>query len=94
MTFAGRVGGAFDLDGPLDGTDSSNIFGHVDVDTVVFDRAFLGAPTRVYGSQNTAALDGADGEDRFTVDRLQTMAVAAGHTLTLDGQRARTPTPS
>ena len=42
--------------------------------------------TRVYGSQNLSATDGADGEDRFIVYYLQTMNVAAGHTLTLDGQ--------
>ena len=86
MLFGGRVGGVFDLGGASDPTDLTKIFGHVDVDTFTFDQTFLGAKTRVYGSQDESALDEADGEDRFVVDRLQTMAVAAGHTLTLDGQ--------
>ena len=40
----------------------------------------------MYGSDNLSALDEADGEDRITVYYLQSMDVAAGHTLTLDGQ--------
>ncbi|HZK06225.1 MAG TPA: hypothetical protein VFC82_10350 [Actinomycetaceae bacterium] len=45
----------------------------------------LGSQTRVYGSSSeTTGAD--DGEDRFFVYYLQTMDVAAGHTLTLDGQ--------
>src|SRR4029453_19189985 len=86
MVFAGRVGGTFDLGGASDATDLTQIFGHVDVDTFSFDQTFLGAKTRVYGSENLSATDRPDGEDRFVVDRLQTMAVEAGHTLTLDGQ--------
>ncbi len=50
----------------------------------------LGAITRVYGSgtdpRGTTATPADDGEDRFYVYYLQTMNVAAGHTLTLDGQ--------
>jgi len=77
--------------GTLAGSDPAHpnivrIFGHTDADTIVFDETDLDGKTEVRGSQNTSALDGADGEDFFTVNRLLTMNVAAGHTLTLDGQ--------
>ncbi|KKL57300.1 hypothetical protein LCGC14_2236790, partial [marine sediment metagenome] len=64
----------------------TRIFGHTDVDTLLFDETDLDGKTEVYGSQNTSAIDEPDDEDRFTVNRLLTMDVAAGHTLTLDGQ--------
>ena len=70
----------------------TRIWGDTDVDTFQFGDAggiggtttldspgyiLLGGKTRVFGNA---------GEDLFTVDYLQTMNVAAGHTLTLDGQ--------
>ena len=85
MYFAGRVGGVFDLEGADDPTLATLIFGHTDVDDFAFDATYLGADTTVYGSQDLSAAE-PDGEDRFLVDELQTMDVAAGHTLTLDGQ--------
>ena len=65
----------------------TSIYGYTDVDYITFDQTTLGGYTRVYGSNlktpagATAPLG--DGEDLFTVDRLQTMTVG---TLTLDGQ--------
>ena len=50
-----------------------------------FLETFLGAPTRVYGSQSQTT-GAADGTDFFLADRIQTMNVAAGHTLTFNGQ--------
>ena len=99
MTFAGRLGGLFDLGGASDRTDETIVFGHVDVDRFVFDATLLGAEVHVYGSQNRSALDqtpctGAglqtacgDGEDAFLVDELRTPDDPALHTLTLDGQQ-------
>ena len=46
----------------------------------------LGSDTRIHGSHSLTVVDGADGEDQFTVWYLQSMNVAAGHTLVLDGQ--------
>ncbi len=49
----------------------------------------LGSQTRAYGSATattSATTPTDDGEDRFFVFYLQTMDVAAGHSLTLDGQ--------
>ena len=78
----------------------TRIFGHTDVDTFQLGDAtgvaggttlgsagyiHLGGKTRIYGSQTPTAAR-PDGEDRFLVYYLQTMNVAAGHTLTLDGQ--------
>jgi Ca2+-binding RTX toxin-like protein len=85
MYFAGRVGGVFNLKGADDPTEQTLIFGHTDVDDFTFDGTFLGADTTVYGSDDLSAAE-PDGEDRFFVDELQTIDVAAGHTLTLDGQ--------
>ena len=80
----------------------TRIFGDTDVDTFQLGDASgvaggtspgdagyikLGGTTRVYGSEFDFAA-GNDGEDSFTVFYLQTMNVAAGHTLTLDGQAA------
>ena len=72
--------------GPLSGGWIIRVFGHTDVDTIEFEQTNLDGKTKAYGSQNTSATDGADGEDRMVVDRLLTMDVASGHTLTLDGQ--------
>ena len=75
----------------------TRIFGNTDTDTIVFDQTKLGGRTRVYGSRamtctahdatctNVWAPAG-DSEDFVVVNQLQTMNVAAGHTLTLDGQ--------
>ena len=95
MMFAGRVGGVFDVDGTADDTRLTAIFGHLDVDSFTFSQATLGAPTTVYGSEDTTAGDSGahgDGEDFFLVDHLESMAVlhttsgTQGETLTLDGQ--------
>ena len=89
ITLAGTVGGVFDLDGLSLDTDITYVLGNIDVDTFLIDQAYLGATTRVYGSHLLPGAAGApsdDGEDRFTVDRLQTMNVAGVETLTLDGQ--------
>ncbi len=71
---------------PTRETDLIQVFGHTDVDTVTFHETTLGAKTRVYGSQNATATLADDGEDRFIVNQIQTMHVADGDTLTLDGQ--------
>ncbi|MFZ1411071.1 MAG: hypothetical protein WAS07_06420, partial [Micropruina sp.] len=78
----------------------TNIWGDTDVDTIQFGDPtgigmtntlgspgyiHLGSQTRVHGSEDLDST-GDDGEDRITVYFLQTMNVAAGHTLTLDGQ--------
>jgi hypothetical protein len=67
MDFLGVIGGYFDLQGPnnLDRTTWSLIYGHTDVDLILFSETYLGAFTRVYGSQNQSALDGPDGDDEF-----------------------------
>ena len=80
---------------------STRIWGDTDVDTFHFGDAtgvaggttvdsagylLLGSKTRAYGSQDLSRDRRADGEDRFNVYYLQTMNVAAGHSLTLDGQ--------
>ncbi|GGO80245.1 hypothetical protein GCM10011348_16530 [Marinobacterium nitratireducens] len=87
----------------------TTIFGNDDADIFQFGDAsgvgggtnpdesgyiFIGAKTRVYGSQNATDSTGDDGEDRFIVYYLQdanaqtgpNMTTAAEHTLTLDGQ--------
>ena len=62
--------------------ERTTIFGNGDVDTFNFLQTKLGGQTNVYGSASvTTAAD--DGEDRFFVDRLQTMTRG---TLNLDGQ--------
>ena len=69
-------GGSFDLSGSADKTDLTLVFGHTDEDFVTFDHTYLGATTRAYGSYSAARGDASiDGEDRFLVDHLQTMAV-------------------
>src|SRR4029453_11275049 len=85
MYFAGRVGGVFNLAGADDPTLQTLIFGHTDVDDFTFGGTYLGPNTTAYGSDDLSAAE-PDGEDRFFVDELQTMDVAGGHTLTLDGQ--------
>ena len=70
-----------------DPTDLTQIFGNTDLDQIEFDQTYLGAKTRVYGGPAETAGPGPDGTDQFTVFELQTMDVAAGHTLTLDGQQ-------
>ena len=95
MTFAGRVGGDFfpccDVSAPgapaADPTELTEIFGNADADTFNFTSTFLGAKTRVYGSASRTTQAAADSADTFVVFELQTMAVALGHTLTLDGQQ-------
>ena len=70
------------------------IFGHNDVDRIVFNETLLGGMTRAYGSHLLPVLQGdgsnlsigPDAEDFMTVNKLKTMGVAQGHTLTLDGQ--------
>lgn len=70
----------------------TEIFGNADADTIHFDQTFLDSKTRAYGSNTaTPALGLAplgDNEDLFEVNQLQTMNVAGGDTLTLDGQAA------
>ncbi len=85
MNFGGRVGGVFDLSSPPLSTIRTWIFGNADNDVFNFLETFLGAPTRVYGSQSQTT-GTADGSDFFLAFRIQTMNVAAGHTLTFDGQ--------
>ena len=85
MNFGGRVGGVFNLSSPPLSTIRTWIFGHTDPDVFNFLETFLGAPTRVYGSQSQTT-GTADGNDFFQAFRIQTMNVAAGHTLTFDGQ--------
>jgi len=70
----------------------TRIFGNADADTINFDQTYLGGLTRAFGS-NTPTPAGAfaplgDDEDLFNVNQLQTMNVAGGDTLTLDGQSA------
>ena len=65
----------------------TSIFGNTDVDHITLDQTTLGGYTRIYGSK-TATPTGqtapaGDGEDVFTVNKLQSMTVG---TLTLDGQ--------
>ncbi|HEX6131541.1 MAG TPA: hypothetical protein VF044_07395, partial [Actinomycetota bacterium] len=79
--------------------DVTRIFGNTDTDTIELDETLLGGRTRIYGSRAPSCSDhGAnpdcelvyaptgDSEDFITIDELQTMNVAAGHVLTLDGQ--------
>jgi hypothetical protein len=78
----------------------TRIFGNGDADTFDFEQTYLGGKTRLYGSSTptpyatpipaTAPLcaAGRTCDDLFLVKQLQTMAVASGHTLTLDGQEA------
>ncbi len=85
MQLGGRIGGVFDLSTPTLNTIRSWIFGNVDDDRFELDSTFLGAPTRVYGSA-TQTPGATAGLDVFVVTTLQTMDVARGDTLTLDGQ--------
>src|SRR5262249_8407824 len=70
----------------------TSLFGHSDVDTFNLLQIKLGGQTNVFGSATSTAPANAavnDGEDRFFVDRLQTMnTFRAGKrdTLNLDGQ--------
>ncbi|MGD9713188.1 MAG: beta strand repeat-containing protein, partial [Thermomicrobiales bacterium] len=71
---------------PGDGKVTS-IFGFTDVDRITLDQTTLGGYTRIHGS-NLKTAPGAtapvgDGEDIFTINKLQSMTVG---TLTLDGQ--------
>ena len=85
MQFGGRVGGVFDLDGTPTKTGTTFIYGNVDDDRVEFLSTFLGTQTRVYGSNSPTSV-GPDGNDVFIVDQIQTMDVAAGDTLFIDGR--------
>src|SRR5262249_19840038 len=73
---------------PATTTGLTRAFGNEDGDTVVFDQTKLGANARAYGSATTTAPNAfagaGDGEDTFTVYKLQSMA--AGQALSLDGQ--------
>ena len=76
----------------------ARIFGNADNDAFYFDQTDLDGKTRVYGSNRPTDCVGVppgpcgadapagDGQDYFEVNQLETMDVAAGHTLTLDGQ--------
>src|SRR5439155_23281709 len=80
----------------------TRIFGNRDADTFDFEQTYLGGRTRVYGSNTPTPFVAPPGysavaplcpagrtcDDFFYVKQLQTMNVAAGHTLTLDGQEA------
>ncbi len=61
------------------------IYGNADDDAFVFDQTTLGAFTVARGGRTDTA-GATDGEDAFAVIQLQTMNVAAGHVLWLDGQ--------
>ncbi len=68
----------------------TSIWGDSQADTIQFGDTSgsyikLGSKTRAYGSNDLSSAE-ADGNDSFYVYYLQTMAVASGHTLTLDGQ--------
>ena len=80
--FATRVFGDTDVDVFQLG-DASGAGGGTAIDSPGYIK--LGGITRIYGSEDLSAAE-PDGEDVFTVDYLQTMNVAAGHTLTLDGE--------
>lgn len=68
----------------------TRIFGNADADTINFDQTYLGGLTRAFGSNTPTPAGGfaplGDNEDLFNVNQLQTMNVAGGDTLTLDGQ--------
>ena len=59
IVFAVVLGGMYSLLGPTVGTalTIALVFGHTDVDLIDFNQTYLGAPTRVYGSQNLSATD-------------------------------------
>ncbi|MGB7962679.1 MAG: hypothetical protein WCF12_06920, partial [Propionicimonas sp.] len=87
-TFVTNVWGNTDVDRFTLGTSGGDTGGTA-VDSAGYSH--LGGDTRIHGSQvaptSTSPLPPADdGEDVFTVYFLQTMNVAAGHTLVLDGQ--------
>ncbi len=94
---------AIDTVGTARSCNYTRIFGNGDADTFELAQTLLGGRTRVYGSNtptpflapppafnSTAPLcaAGRTCDDFFYVKQLQTMNVAAGHTLTLDGQEA------
>ena len=84
-----NFGTNMDLRGTFDagnGDRAIKFHGHTDVDLITFNETFLQADAAAYGSQNTSATLANDGEDEFLVNQLQTMNVAGGETLTLDGQ--------
>ncbi len=66
----------------------TRVFGNENADSITFDQTYLGGDTRAYGSAATtgqnAFAPGGDGEDTFTVYKLQSMIT--GTTLSLDGQ--------
>ncbi len=76
----------------------TRIFGNADNDSIFFDQTDLDGKTRAYGSNRPTDCLGdppglcgvnapaGDGLDYFEVNQLETMDVAGGHTLTLDGQ--------
>ena len=82
VPFVTRIWGNADVDVFQFG-DPTGFGGTTTVDSPGYIK--LGGKTRVYGSDDLSAAE-PDGEDRFIVYYLQSMAVAAGHTLTLDGQ--------
>ena len=67
-------------------TDTTDVYGNVEDDRITLDNTTLGGRTWIFGGPDADASNGADGEDRFTIVELQTMDVAAGHHLVLDGQ--------
>ena len=80
MVFAGTLGGLFDATHP---TVLTRIFGNTETDNFLFDSTLLGAVTRVYGSNDLSATNGADGTDSMVVDTLRSTPFH----LTLDGQQ-------
>ena len=67
----------------------TEIYGHIDIDTLTFNQTKLDANTSVFGSQRNNASIAHDGEDQFIVNQLRSMHVdrnGVGDTLTLDGQ--------
>ncbi|MEH6586717.1 MAG: hypothetical protein V7720_09160, partial [Halioglobus sp.] len=84
MDLRGLIGGLAGEDTAKDFL--TEIHGHDDVDLITFNATELDARTRVYGSHYTVAQQIDDGEDEFVVNQIQSMNLAMGHTLTLDGQ--------
>ncbi|MFL5864389.1 MAG: hypothetical protein ACJ780_27065, partial [Solirubrobacteraceae bacterium] len=66
----------------------TRVFGNGSADSITFDQTLLGGNTRAYGNALPTAptqfAPGGDGEDTFTVYKLQSMTT--GQALTLDGQ--------
>jgi hypothetical protein len=89
-----------DANAPQRSCNVTRIFGNGDADTFNLEKTYLGGKTRLYGSNMATpyvtpiaataprCATGRTCDDFINVHELQSMNVAAGHTLTLDGQEA------